>query len=414
MQQVLSAADQSEADEILGQLLIPQPLEDPYPLLNRLREISPVIHSEATGLYFLPGFDVAHQMMVSADFGQGESAERLRSDPRFDQSLFLQFVSHNPLFIDPPDHTRLRNLVMRSFTPRTVKQLHSYVEGLVDGLLNALEEKETADVAVEFALEIPVTVICELLGVPQEDHELYQQWVMALADAVKPVIPDDMLARADEAVSGLRERFRNLIDEKRRHPAEDLLSLMVAAEEQGDRLSTEELMTMSITLLAAGTETTGGGISLGIMNMLKNPEQATLVRSRPELDADAFEEVLRFEPPVQLSFPRQAQQDVEIDGWKFAKGDIAHAMFAAANRDPSHYAEPDRLDVTRPAGQHYAFGLGIHYCLGTGLARLEGSVALPAFLRRFPDAALIEDRPAQLKGSMQIRGLTSLPVALRG
>jgi cytochrome P450 len=150
------------------------------------------------------------------------------------------------------------------------------------------------------------------------------------------------------------------------------------------------------------------------MNMLKNPEQAAMVRSRPELDGDAFEEVLRFEPPVQLSFPRQAQQDVELEGWQFAKGDIAHAMFAAANRDPSHFSDPDRLDVTRPAGQHYAFGRGIHYCLGTGLARLEGSVALPAFLRRFPDAALIEDRPAQLKGSMQIRGLTSLPVSLRG
>jgi cytochrome P450 len=382
----------SRAEAIVAELGNPPFPVDPYPLYHELRGLAPVHFSE-TGMCYVTTYEGCSTVFRSSAFGQGEGAKRVRLDPRFDGSATLQSLGRMLTFIDPPDHTRLRKLVSRAFTPMVIDRLRIYIRDLVGSLLDPLEEAGTGDLVADFADHIPVTVICELLGVPHEDHARCYEWSEAISLTVEYVVPDQALKAADDATSAYEAYFRELIAERRSAPGDDLLSGLIAANDNTDRLTEDELVSMAVLLLGAGFETTRNLIGSGLLAMLRNPAELAQLRDDPSLIRGAVEEFLRYEPPVQTAVARFALRDVEVDGVLVPEGTIVGAVIAAANRDPARFTDPDRVDIDRSDNHPLTFAPGIHYCLGASVARLEGEIAIDTAIRRFPGLALIDDHP---------------------
>jgi cytochrome P450 len=268
------------------------------------------------------------------------------------------------------------------------------------------------DLIEEFAYPIPVNVICEMLGVPVEDHEQFKGWSLDLARGLDSIMlgPDsDVVKRSGKAREGLSSYFRQLIGERRSAPRGDLLSALIAAEEAGDKLSEPELVAMCILLLVAGHETTVNLIGNGVLALLRHPDQLRQLRERPDLIGSAVEELLRYDGPVQRT-ARTSSEDVTIGNRTIPGGAIVMPFIGAADRDPAQFRDPDRLDITRTENRHIAFGLGIHFCLGAPLARIEGQIAISTLVNRMPKLALAVERPEH-RQSLTLRGLTALPVS---
>jgi cytochrome P450 len=310
------------------------------------------------------------------------------------------------LFADPPDHTRLRRIVGQAFTGRAVEAMRPRIAAIVDRTLDSLAGDGGADLVETLAFPLPVTVISEMLGVPEADHEMLRSWT---AEAVKALDPwDDMTVffPAAEAIRCLRTYFDELVGRRRRAAGADLLSALIAAEDHGDRLSHEELLDTAILLFGAGHETTVNLISGGTLNLLRHPDQLARLRVEPRLINTAVEELLRFGPPVQMT-ARIATADVELAGQPIAKGTEVVALIAAANRDPEVFDDPERLDIGRRDNRHLSFGGGIHHCLGAPLARIEGQEAIGRLVTRFPDLHLVGS-DIEWKPTSTIRGPKSL------
>ncbi len=385
----------------------PEFVADPYPTYHRLRAEEPV-HHNPLGFWVLTRYE--------------DVVATLR-DPRAIKEPIAAFVAarfgapvpsvgFSMLDRDPPDHTRLRGLVSKAFTPKMVEQLRPDVQALVDGLLDRVEGAGTMDLIEEFAYPIPVTVICLMLGVPVEDRERFKQWGLDIARGLDAIMlpPDSEVARRSMVSRlALAEYFRELIAERRATPRADVLSGLIAAEEAGDRLSEHELLATCILLLIAGHETTVNLIGNGTLALLRHPDQLRLLRERPALIGGAVEELLRFDGPVQRT-ARIPSADITIDGRTIPKGDLVMPFIGAADRDPAQFPDPDRLDITRADNRHIAFGLGIHFCLGAPLARVEGQIAINTLLRRLPRLALATERPV-FRQSLTLRGLESLRVS---
>jgi cytochrome P450 len=408
----LGNATRSRGDDIVQQLLTQPYPRDPYPLYHELRSLGPVFPS-AAGPWILTSYDACALAFRSPAFGQGEAAELVRQDPRFEWSAVLQSLGQMMVFMDPPDHTRLRRIVSRVFGPRVIEQLRPYVQQVVDDLLDRLVGS-TADLVTEFADLIPVTVICELLGVPHEDHERCRAWSEEIALAIEPVVPDEYLRRADAATLAYRQYFADLIAEKRARPRDDLLTLLIRAEDEGDQLSNAELVAMATLLLGAGFETTRNGIAGGILALLTHDDELAQVRADPSLDKAMVDEVLRFVSPNQTAVARFALEDVDVFGTAVPKGAVMAPVIAAANRDPSRFADPDHLDIDRPDNMPLTFAPGPHLCLGAPVARLEVELALGTLVRRFPRLELL-DRDPPMRDTCNLgpgpRGPQHLPVA---
>ena len=409
----LGSAARSRGDEIVQQLLTQPYPRDPYPLYHELRAIGPVFQS-AAGPWILTSYDACALTFRSPAFGQGEAAELVRQDPRYEWSDVLQSLGQMMVFMDPPDHTRLRRIVSRVFSPRTIEQLRPYVQQVVDDLLAPLAGT-TADLVTEFSDLIPVTVICELLGVPHEDHEQCRAWSEEIALAIEPVVPDEYLRRADAATRSYQEYFAALIAEKRAHSRDDLLTLLIRAEDQGDQLNNAELVAMATLLLGAGFETTRNGIAGGILALLTHHDELAQVRADPSLDKAMVEEVLRFVSPNQTAVARFALEDVDVFGAAVPKGAVMAPVIAAANRDPARFTDPDRLDVDRPDNMPLTFAPGPHLCLGAPVARLEVELAVTTLVRRFPQLELLDGDPP-MRNTCNLgpgpRGPQHLPVAM--
>jgi cytochrome P450 len=401
------------AEGIVQRLLTPPYPHDPYPLYHELRERAPVFPSDA-GMWVFTSWESCSAAFRSPAFGQGEAAELVRSDPRHEWSTVLQSLGQMMVFMDPPDHTRLRRIVSRAFTPKVVEELRPYVQQVVDDLLDPLAGGD-ADLVTQFADLIPVTVVCELLGVPHEDHEECRAWSEEIALAIEPVVPDEHLRRADAAMAHGRSYFEALVAERRAHPRDDLLTLLAQAEDGGDRLSNGELVAMAQLLLGAGFETTRNGIAGGILALLTHPSELARVRSDPTLDRHAVDELLRFVSPNQTSVARFALEDVEVEGTAVPAGAVVAPCIAAANRDPARFADPDRLDLTRDDGAPLTFAPGPHLCLGAPVARLEVELAVSTLVRRFPALAL-QDPDPPMRPTCPLgpgpRGPSTLPVHL--
>jgi cytochrome P450 len=318
-------------------------------------------------------------------------------------------LSPSMLRTDPPDHTRLRGLVSKAFTPRTIETLRPRIEAIVSEQLDAVADAGHMDVIRELAYPLPVIVIAEMLGIPAVDREQFKRWSdEAVASFGVTRISD--FVRSRNAFKELQAYFARVAEERRREPREDLLSALLAAEQEGEKLTLQEVFETCILLLVAGNETTTNLIGNGLLALLRHPEQLELLRKDPSLIAGAVEELLRYDSPVQAT-SRFVLEDVALNGNVVQAGQQVIALLGAANRDPEHFEDPDRLDVTRADNQHLSLSQGIHYCLGAPLARLESQVAFLALLERFPNLRLAIDTP-QWGDNLILRGLKSLPVSV--
>ena len=385
---------------------------DPYPVYARLREENPVHPSALGGLVVTRHADCLHVLRhpaASSDERNSDLFRAMQEAGEVDEEL----VDARPfLFLDPPDHTRLRRLVTKAFTPRTIERLRPRVQELVDELLDARVGTGSIELVEDFAYLVPVQIISELLGVPPEDHERFKGWSRDLARGLDPdfILPPEVVEKRKQAIDAFSAYFLELIAERRRVPQDDLLSALVAAEDAGDRLTERELLSTCTLLLVAGHETTVNLIANGTLALLRHPDELRRLRDDPSIARTAVEELLRFDPPVQLT-ARVALEDMEIGGQTLAKGTSAILLLGSANRDEAAFAEPDQLDIGRTDNHHLAFGFGTHFCLGAPLARLEGEVALTTLVRRFPDLALATDAP-RYKENLVLRGLEELPLSL--
>ncbi|SPT59106.1 Cytochrome P450 107B1 [Actinomadura madurae] len=391
---------------------------DPHPVYARLREEAPVLKmKDPNGLayWLITRYDEARAALAD---------ERLSKDPRraWDALRAAGIVSGEPQdatfdlhSVDPPEHTRLRDLVTRAFTPGRVAGLEPRVREITDGLLDAMAAGDTADLIGDFAYPLSLTVISELVGVPAPDLDDFRVWVTA---ALTPRFVRDPVMSREEGGRRLREYVTDLVAAKaaaERADAPDLLSALLTAHERDGRLSSAEVVALTQQLLFAGHEPTTNLIGNGMAALFRNPDQLRLLRDRPDLLPAAIEELLRYDGPTARASPRYAVEDIEIGGVTIPEGAVVIVGLAAANRDPGAFDDPDRLDLTRDGRAHVAFGHGIHRCLGVPLARLEGRIALGSLLARFPGIAL--DRPHDELAWLPFpvfRGLRSLPVRLTG
>ena len=380
---------------------------DPYPFYHRLRAEDPV-HRTAQGYWVVTRYCDAMTVMRDQRFGR-EGFGAALSGVYGDDS---ERVPRPMVFRDPPAHTRLRSLVSKAFTSRVVEMLKPRISEIVERRLDLVQHGGTMDVIADLAYPLPVTVICELLGAPAEDADTMRQWTADITrslDALGLHSDREIVKRGRAARHALGEYFRGLLPERRLHPRADLLSKLLAAEEQGDKLSEDELIATCVLIFIAGHETTVNLIGNGLLALLRHPEQLERVRSDPALVAGAVEELLRYDSPVQRT-ARIATEDVELGGKVIPKHALVVAAIGAANRDPEQFAEPDRFDIARADNHHLAFGFGIHFCLGAPLARVEAQIAIEALLRRMPRMALVIDTP-DWRLSSTLRGLSALPVS---
>jgi pimeloyl-[acyl-carrier protein] synthase len=380
--------------------LLAQFREDPYPLYRYLHATAPVQWNELLEAWTLARYADVVFSLTDSRF----SAERTV------QPADSSWVVRSMLVSDPPDHTRLRALVQKAFTPRMIDQLRPRIITIVDELLERIAERDGHfDVIADLAYPLPVVVIAELLGVPPEDRSVFHDWSSLLAASLDPLVSAELMARVFPAREALHTYLRGIIAQRRREPRSDLISALVSAEERGDVLSEPELVVMCTLLLIAGHETTVNLIGNGMLALLRHPQQLERLRRSPELIGTAVEELLRFDSPVQMT-GRLVTAPVEIGGQEIPAGDFVLPLLGAANHDPATFADPEKLDIGRNPNPHVAFGRGIHFCLGAPLARVEGQLAIGALVRRFPRLTLAGD-PVR-RNQITLRGLSALPVAV--
>jgi cytochrome P450 len=386
----------------LSDLADPATLPDPYPVLAGLREASPF--AEFDGAFVVAGRHADISAVLRHPAASSQRNKSLLATPdakrRGDRPSFLS--------LDPPDHTRLRRLVSKAFTPRMIARLEPRIRAITGELLGAASAAGQLEVVSQLAYPLPVRIISEMLGVPVEDHPRFAGWSARLAHSLQPAFGLDngaAQARADAAQAARDEfaaYFRGLIAARRAEPADDLLSGLVQAEDNGEMLTEDELIATCVLLLVAGHETTVGLISNAILALLRNTDQLDLLRSDLSLAAGAVEETLRYDAPVQMT-GRVARGGLQVGEVHAPDGALVLLLLAAAGRDPEVFSDPDRFDIRRGASNHLAFAAGPHFCLGAPLARLEATIALQAFATRFTSPELDEDALAY-KPNLNLRG----------
>ncbi len=374
-------------------LTSPKVRADPYDLYERIRVKDPVHRMRLINAWAMTGYEDAQEVLSDHKrFSSGDNK--------------LQYAPYRTMLdLDPPDHTRLRSLVSKAFTPRSVLELGPRVQEIVDELLDSVAGKERFDLIRDFAFPLPVIVIAEMLGIPAEDRDRFDVWSNDLALAVEPLLSAEEVERVERASDEIVAYFEGIIERRRERPEDDLLSALLAAEEEGERLSHDELLGTLMLLLVAGNETTRSLIGNGMLALLKHPDQLQRLREDPQLLETAIDELLRYDSPVQL-IVRVALEEMEFRGRRFDAGQRIMVLVGAANRDPTVFVNPGALDIGRKEKSHISFGRGIHYCLGSPLALLEARVAFANLLERFSSIELVSE-PA-FKDQIVLRGVESL------
>lgn len=361
---------------------------NPHPHYHRLRAESPVLYVEDLDEFVLTRFEDCERVLRDPTMSSDSSRRNVQVRMGAREAAGEGRVP-SMLFMDPPDHTRLRKLVSKAFTPRSVERLRPHVAELVHGMLDAVDPAGF-DLLEAVGYPLPVTVICELLGIPTEDQASFGPWSSAVSRMLDADLDDATIQAGVLAFVELMSYLDGILEDRRANPRDDLLSGLIAAEEAGDRLSEEELRSTVLLLFVAGHETTTNLIGNGITALLRHRDQWERLVADPSLAAGAVEEVLRFDGPVHLT-GRTATVECEVAGVTVTPGQGLLTLISAANRDPARFADPDRLDIARPDTHHLAFSQGIHYCLGAALARLEGQEAFKALATRFPTLDLAEE-----------------------
>lgn len=389
----------------------PELRQDPWPLYRHLREESPV-HRTPDGMWVLTRYADCSRVLrepgwsVDLNNLNGETlAARTDENPAYQPGIPLL------LFLDPPAHTRLRSLVSKAFTPKVVETLRPRIQTLVDELLDAVADKGRMDVLADLAYPLPVIVICELLGVPLDDRDQFHGWSTAASRLLDGDLDAETLETGLLGSMNLLNYFNGLAEERRRNPGDDLLTALVQAEEEGERLTHEELITTTILLFVAGHETTMNLIGNGTYALLTHRDQLARLCDDPGLAPSTVEELLRYDGPVHLT-ARIPLEDVTFEDVTIRAGDRVAAVVSAANRDPRQFDRPDELDIGRQPNKHLTFSAGPHFCLGASLARAEGQIALATLVRRFADLELVTE-DVRYRDHFVLRGLERLEVAFK-
>jgi cytochrome P450 len=392
-------------------------LQDPYPTYARLHEEGPLHYLDVGGKWAVWSiFSHAECSSIAKDprLSAKRAKQMLLSLPLSRQSEFTELARMLSLwliFMDPPEHTRLRKLLNKGFSQAAVEGLRPQVEAIVDEMLKSLQLGSEVELMREIANPMPVRIILEMLGIPQEMRETFVDWSRAIAVfRGNPNRTVEEAHAAQDALTALTEFFRKTVAERRRNKGNDLISLLIDIEEEGEVLTEEELYAQCIALLFAGHETTRNLIGNGMYTLLQHPQQMAELREKPEMIRSAVEELLRYESPVQFT-ARVLKEDIEVCGQPIRKGWTILCMLGAANRDPKQFKEPNRLDLARLNNQHLAFSAGLHFCIGAQLARLEGQIALLKLVERFPEMKCNSARP-EWASTFGFRGLKNLPVIM--
>jgi cytochrome P450 len=386
----------------------PEFLDDPYPTFHKLREEAGPVVNTIPGMWLVIGHREVASILRDGRFGHGDAA------------LVASQITHDAegnvvkpfIYMDPPDHTRVRSLVGKAFTARRVEAMRPRARELVQEMIEAALAKGDGpvDLMADLAFPLPSRLIGELLGVPEEDLEQFRVWSKALGRGLDPdfLLTEDEIATRDKARSEFDAYFSDLADRRRAEPTGDLVSALVAVEEEGDRLSRSELVAACRLVLSAGNVSTAHLIGNGTLALLRHPDQLAWLRENPGQVKQAVEEMLRYDPPVQLTGTRVALEDAEAGDQPIKQGEAVVIFVGAANRDPKEFPEPDRFDLTRESGgRNLGFGMGIHFCLGASLARLTTQEAIDELIRL--DLRLADENPAH-SPNLILRGLSELPV----
>ena len=396
-------------------IFTPESLEDPYPLYANLSAEGPIHHVQFNG----PRWALLRHRECSTLLRDPRLASSGRIRPIFLQlpadirpefAALERMLDMWMLLLDAPQHTRLRKLMNKGFTPGIVAALRHQVAAIVDEMLGSLPQTEQINIVRDVAHPLPVRVIAQMLGIPTALQQQFIVWTNAIASLFGSPITVDAARAAQQAANALTSFFREIVTERRRNKGDDLISLLIDIEQDGDVLTEEELHAQCVMLLFGGHETTRNLIGNGMYTLLKNPQTMTEIRENPEIIRTAVEELLRYESPVQF-ISRVAKEEIEVAGTHVHAGENIMFLLGAANRDPIQFEEPDRLNLRRLKNDHLAFGAGAHFCIGNLLARLEGQVAILKLLQKFPRMRLAAERP-EWAPNFSIRGLKTLTVAV--
>ena len=380
--------------------------QDPYPVYEAMRRRDPVYRSRLMNAWLFTRH--ADGDAILRDHRNFASNPRKGTLTPRQQALLPPPEEFTMLFLDPPDHTRLRALVNKAFKSRPVNALEARIRTILASQLDAIEDPGSFDLMQAVAQPMPVIVVAEMLGVPPEDRAQFKTWSVQRARLLEPTVSPRERKIAQIASSGFDAYFRKIIAARRVEPQDDILSALVQAEDDGNRLTEREMLNMLRLLLIAGNETTTNLVGNGMLALLRHPDQLQRLREDPSLIPSAVEELMRFDSPAQATL-RRALANCEVNGFELRKRDNITVLVGAANRDPDAFENPDRLDVGRARCRHLTLGRGIHHCLGAPLARLEGRIVFETLLERFPEIGLLDERP-RFRNGVVLRGLQSLPL----
>jgi cytochrome P450 len=391
-------------------------LQDPYPVYQRFLEEGPIHYVDwGTGIWAVFNYADCSSILKDARLSARRAGAFLLALPAQSRAEFAELVRMLGLwmlFIDAPEHSRLRKLMNKGFSPAVTESLRRHIEAIVDRMLERLRHASEAELMHEIAHPLPVRVIAEMLGLPGTMQDQLVQWSDAIATFLgNPRRTLEQIQSAQQAVVELTEFFRGAVADRRRQKGGDLISLLLDIEEEGEVLTEEELYAQCVMLLFGGHETTRNLIGNGMQALLQHPEELSLLRDHPEMIRSAVEELLRYESPVQYA-ARILKDEMELCGVRLRQGDVIAFMLGAANRDPQQFKDPCRLNLARLNNAHLAFGAGPHFCIGNQLARLEGQVAILRMVQQFPRMRLVAQRP-EWAPNIGLRGLKALPVALQ-
>ena len=391
----------------------PEMLANPYPFYHRLRASQPVLRVPAVDAWIVTTYEGVNGSLRNPRL----SSDRFpRARARLEAKGLAGMIDDrmkSMIHMDAPDHTRLRGLVNKAFTPRVVETMEGRINEIIEELLNAAAKKGRFDLIADLAYPLPVMVIAEMLGVPAEDRAKFKAWSDELSSVLAgdpAALPDGILSRVMAARAELVDYFRAIAATRRASPGNDLLSALVQAEEEGGKLSEDELYSTLVLLLVAGNETTTNLIGNGMLALLNHGDELQRLWGDPTLVSSAVEEMLRYDSPIQFT-TRLAKADVEIHDTTIREGEWLYLVIGAANRDPAQFTDPDRFDVGRAGNKHISFGAGAHFCLGAPLARLEAQLALRSLSRRCPNLRLSGDKP-EYRNNFNLRGLKALQVEI--
>lgn len=387
---------------------------DPYPLYHRLRSEDPVHRSFIRATWILTRYADVKAILRDRRFSTTDTPSQIKDKNQYIQEKgkelnTLAYVSSRWLFyMNPPDHTRLRRLVSKAFSSMVVERMRPYVQKIVNELLGKVRNTGFMDIISDLAAPLPVMVIAKLLGVPHEDEDRLHHWSNVLSCILDPLLSLEEYEHMNRVVLEFQAYLHDLIVEREKKPKADVISALVTAREQGDKLSEDELLATCMLLFATGEETTVNTIGNGMLALLRHPDQMEKLKREPTIIQSAVEELLRYDSPVQIT-SRLALETIEIGGQIIRAGERVLLYLGAANRDPAQFSHPDQLDLTRRENYHLVFSDGIHYCLGAGLARVQGQIAIDTLIQQLPNLTLHTNN-LEWRKNITLRGLKNLPV----